>query len=151
MLWLIDANVPLRALHRPDPFHPAAWGSIRILRERGEVLCCTLQTLTEFWAVSTRPATSRGGFGLSVTETDRRVRVIERHMTFLSDTPDVRTHWRRLVVGYGVQGVRVHDARLAASMLAHGVTHLLTFNVDDFRRYDQITAVHPQEVLDGAA
>lgn len=68
MPWLIDTNVPLRALHRADPFHEAAWGAVRILRRRGEVLCCTHQTLAEFWAVSTRPVAARGGFGLSVIE-----------------------------------------------------------------------------------
>jgi predicted nucleic acid-binding protein len=43
MPWLIDANVLLRALHRPDPFHQAAWSAVRILRQRGEVLCYTLR------------------------------------------------------------------------------------------------------------
>jgi predicted nucleic acid-binding protein len=142
MSWLIDANVPLRALHRPDPFHPAAWGAVRIFRQRGEVLCYTLQTLTEFWAVCTRPAAARGGFGLTVVEADRRVKVIERHLAFLPDTQDVRVHWRRLVVAHAVEGVRAHDARLIASMVAHGITHLLAFNVADFRRYAQVTAVH---------
>lgn len=86
MRWLIDTNVPLRALHRPDPFHEAAWGAVRQLRRRGEVLCYTLQTLAEFWTVCTRPAASRGGLGLTVVEADLRVRVIERHLTFLPDT-----------------------------------------------------------------
>ena len=151
MPWLIDANIPLRALHRPDPFHQAAWDAVRILRRRGEVLCYTLQPLTEFWAVCTRPAAARGGFGLTLVEADRRLRVIERHLTFLPDTPDVRVQWRQLVVAHAVEGVRAHDTRFVASMLVHGVTHLLTFNVDDFRRYAEITAVHPQRVVDGTA
>ena len=32
------------------------------------------------------------------------------------------------------------------AMLVHGLTHLLTFNVDDFRRFEGITVVHPQDV-----
>jgi predicted nucleic acid-binding protein len=36
----------------------------------------------------------------------------------------------------------VHDARLVATMLSHGVHYLLTFNGDDFRRYaDLITII----------
>ena len=31
-------------------------------------------------------------------------------------------------------GTNAYDARLAAAMLTHGVTHLLTFNAKDFRR-----------------
>ena len=30
MAWLIDANVPLRALHRPDPLHSTAWNSVAV-------------------------------------------------------------------------------------------------------------------------
>ncbi len=32
-------------------------------------------------------------------------------------------------------GKQVHDANIAATMLAHGITRLLTFNVADFQRF----------------
>ena len=41
--------------------------------------------------------------------------------------------------------MQVHDARLAAAMLAHGLTHILTFNADDFRRYPGIVPITPDE------
>jgi predicted nucleic acid-binding protein len=42
----------------------------------------------------------------------------------------------------------VHDARLVAVMRTHGVTHILTFNVSDFVRYQSmgIVPVHPSSV-----
>ena len=43
-------------------------------------------------------------------------------------------------------GARTHDARLAAALRVHGVTHILTFNVSDFKRFAGLTAVHPTEV-----
>jgi predicted nucleic acid-binding protein len=48
---------------------------------------------------------------------------------------------------YAVSGMKVYDARLVASMKAYGITHLLTFNADDFRRYQDITGIEPQQVL----
>jgi len=51
-----------------------------------------------------------------------------------------------LVLTYQVRGAKVHDARLVAAMLAHGLTHILTFNNRDFARYAEVTAVHPQEL-----
>lgn len=39
-------------------------------------------------------------------------------------------------------------AKLVASMLVHGLTHILTFNFGDFARYSEITAVHPDDVQD---
>jgi predicted nucleic acid-binding protein len=48
-------------------------------------------------------------------------------------------------VDYGVSGVQVYDARLAAAMIVHNVTHILTFNTSDFARYapEGIVAVDP--------
>jgi predicted nucleic acid-binding protein len=45
-----------------------------------------------------------------------------------------------------VIGKQVHDARLAAFLNTHGITHLLTFNTNDFKNYG-ITAVSPDEIL----
>ena len=35
---------------------------------------------------------------------------------------------------------------LVAAMHVYGVSHLLTFNVADFRRFSNITVQHPQDV-----
>jgi predicted nucleic acid-binding protein len=148
---MVDTGIALRMLHRGDPQHALARAAIRELARRQEQLSVTLQVLTEFWNVSTRPASARGGYGLSTAETYRRLRLITRHLRFLPDTVAVRDHWLQLVVAHGVLGVQVHDARIVASMLAHGLTHLLTFNVQDYHRYDEITAIHPQAVVDGRA
>jgi predicted nucleic acid-binding protein len=49
-------------------------------------------------------------------------------------------------VHHGVVGVKVHDARLVATMNVHGVRRLLTFNAGDFARYE-IEVVQPAAVL----
>ena len=62
----------------------------------------------------------------------------------LPDTDAVFESWERLVDKYQVIGKKVYDARLVAAMLAHAVTHLLTFNDVDFKRYSEITVINPQ-------
>jgi predicted nucleic acid-binding protein len=44
-----------------------------------------------------------------------------------------------------VRGRQAFDAHLAAVMTESGLGRILTFNVDDFRRYPGITAVSPHE------
>lgn len=149
MRWLIDSNVLLRGMERSDPRYPQTRQSVGMLLARGDELCITLQSLAEFWNVCTRPATARGGLGLTIVETDRRMRIVERYFTFLDEPPAVRTHWRGLVVAHQVQGVQVHDARLVSAMATHQITHLLTFNLKDFHRYPQIVAADPQDVIAG--
>ena len=39
-----------------------------------------------------------------------------------------------------------HDARIAAAMLAHGVTNILIFNGGDFKRFRGVKTVEPADV-----
>lgn len=67
-------------------------------------------------------------------------------LTLKLDVPEIHQQWCRLVTDYAVKGVNVHDARLTAVCLVHGLTHVLTFNHSNFRRYREITVVHPDAV-----
>jgi len=53
--------------------------------------------------------------------------------------------WRGLIVAHGVQGAKVHDARLAATVLAYKLDAILTFNADDFVRFP-ITTLDPTRI-----
>lgn len=143
MSYLFDTNIFLRLVAKNSPSRLTVLNAVRKLRAQNEVLCCTPQVLSEFWNVCTRPTAARGGFGLSPSAADRKARLIERHFRLLPDSLATFQEWRRLVVAYSVIGVAVHDAKIAASMNSYGVTHLLTFNLDDFKRYSGITAVSP--------
>lgn len=129
--YLIDTNILLRLSKRTDPLHELIKGAVERLVHMGSELCCTPQNVSEFWNVCTRPS-NRNGFGLSVVETDARVRTIEQTMTLLPDNEQIYPEWRRLVVRNGVSGVQVHDARLAAAMHVHGVQNILTLNPAGF-------------------
>ena len=147
MVYLADTNVLLRFAERRHPLHSTVRAAVRTLRQDGHELKITPQNCAEFWNVATRPIT-RNGFGLDTRHADRMLGLIERLFPLLPDSTTQYTMWRRLVVRYGVSGVQVHDARLAAVMLAHGITHILTFNVTDFVRYaaEGIIAVDPETV-----
>jgi predicted nucleic acid-binding protein len=84
--------------------------------------------------------------GLTVAEADREVRAIEDGMNLPPDNEAVYREWRRIVVQYGVSGVQVHDARLAAAMYVHGVLHILTLNTADFGRFEGLLPVHPGSI-----
>jgi predicted nucleic acid-binding protein len=146
---LLDSNILLRISKSDDPQHAAISHALHTLVGQGVRLCYTSQTLGEFWNASTRPL-DKNGFGLSVAETDRLARVIEQNFEFLPDSREVHERWRSLLVAHNVQGVQVHDTRLAASMYVHGVGRLLTINVRDFRRFADLHVVHPAEFSEKA-
>lgn len=147
MLTGLDSNILLRLVNRADPLHADIRAAVRTLRGRGAAFCFFPQNAGEFWNVCTRPATARGGYGLTVAETGRRLDLLERVFTVLADTPAIYPAWRQLVAAHGVVGVQAHDARLAAAMQVHGVTRFLTLNDQDFRRYSWLTVLTPAAVL----
>jgi hypothetical protein len=54
-------------------------------------------------------------------------------------------HWRHLVVAHTVTGARVHDARLAAIILAYRMDAILTFNSGDFKSFP-VTILDPAQI-----
>jgi predicted nucleic acid-binding protein len=143
---LVDTNILLRMTRRSDPQHQIVDTALARLASQGIILHYTHQNIAELWNVMTRPPV-RNGLGLTVAEAERQVRAIESGMSFLPDSEAVYREWRRIVVQYGVLGVQVHDARLAAAMRVHRVSHILTLNVADFSRFSGLTAVHPGSIL----
>lgn len=147
MLVALDTNILLRLLDRADPHHQIIRESLRSLSKQNARFCFFPQNATEFWSVCTRPSTARGGYGLSLEETDKRLKLLERIFPVLPDQPAMYPVWRQLVETHGVVGVQVHDAKLVAAMQIHGVTHLLTMNDSDFRRYPGISALAPASAV----
>ena len=143
---LLDTNILVGVVNPASADYPLIWSAVEAVVDRGDRVCFISQNLVELWNVCTRPA-RYNGLGLSVKETDRRLRVLEADFLLLPDTERVHAEWRRLVVQYSVSVVQVHDTRIVAAMLAHGVSQLLTLNARDFKRFTEITAVHPRDFV----
>jgi predicted nucleic acid-binding protein len=146
VIYLVDTNILLRFADRTHPLHNNIRSQIRQRREMGDQPVATAQNYIEFWNVLTRPL-ARNGFGLTPSDADRFLQLIERLFPLLSDSPAVYPEWRRLVCQYGVSGVQVHDVKLVAAMLANQITTIMTLNVSDFRRYapEGIIILDPSE------
>ena len=143
-LGLLDSNILLRWAQDHDPDYAVVSAALNALRDAGQSLCYTSQNLGEFWNAATRPA-RQNGFGLSPFEADKRARSFESRLRLLPDNLAVHEEWRALLVKYKVSGVQVHDARLAAAMIVHGVPRILTFDCADFARFSEVEAVHPDQ------
>jgi predicted nucleic acid-binding protein len=145
MSTLVDTNVLLRRTQPDHESHALAVESVAKMLENGELVCFTPQHISELWNVATRPQ-AQNGLGFSVALAATEVAKIEQALILLPDSPATYAEWKRLVLTHGVMGVKVHDARLVAAMAVHGVRRILTFNADDFKRYD-IEALSPASVL----
>ncbi|HJQ23758.1 MAG TPA: PIN domain-containing protein [Blastocatellia bacterium] len=145
MSYVLDTNVLLRSVQKHHAMFKDADIAVKTLLGFGEVLYVTSQNLIEFWAVATRPL-ANNGLGLTVEGATHELKELKAIFLVLPDTPDILTEWEQLVIQNRVSGKQAHDARIVAAMKVHSVTHLLTFNTDDFKRYADVTAVHPTSV-----
>jgi predicted nucleic acid-binding protein len=143
MSYLVDTNVLLRSIQASNPSHSDAAKAIASLMRQGQELSITAQNLIEFWAVATR-STEHNGLGLSIDESAQHLTAFRVRFLLLTDNNDIFEKWEQMVRQHQVIGKQVYDARLVAAMIVHNVTHLLTFNTADFKRFTSITAVNPQ-------
>jgi hypothetical protein len=111
----------------------------------GDTPCIVPQSLYEFWVVATRPIANRG-LGLTLAQAQTELTTIKRFFPLISDTPAIYPEWENLVTQHAVSGRNGHDTLYVAAMTVHGITHLLTDNKDDFKRFTSITALLPSEV-----
>ena len=140
---LVDSNILCRLARSDDPQHDVARKAIDFCLQRQEDLLLTPQAQREFWVVATRPR-ERNGLGLNPSQAAQHLTDFEQFSSFVADTPAVHQNWRRLVTQHQVSGKEAHDAGFVAAMQAHGVTRILTFNAEDFHRYQkQITILTP--------
>ncbi len=143
--YLFDTNIFLRLAEKHSAERPIILNAIRKIRRQNKTICYTPQVLAEFWNVCTRPTSARGGLGLSIEQTERKVNLIQKHFELLPDTSLTFTEWRKLVSDYRVIGVQVHDTKFVASMNVHKVEYLVTLNEKDLKRF-AIKVINPKDV-----
>lgn len=148
MRILLDTNILLRFVEPMHQQHSVSRSAVDLLRRNDHDLVIVPQVLYEFWTVATRP-TVNNGLGMTVSDVVRQLSLLKRLFLLLRDERAIYEMWEQLVDSLQIKGKPSHDARLAAAMQRHGVTHLLTFNGPDFARFAFVIAWNPTEVVAG--
>ncbi|MDB9526110.1 type II toxin-antitoxin system VapC family toxin [Oscillatoria sp. CS-180] len=144
-IYFLDTNIVLRFCNTLDDRHLLTTTAVAQLLRSGHDCVFTAQILAEFWVVATR-SPQVNGLGFPPSQTREFVNALCETFHLLEETPQTFQIWLELVTGQNVRGKRAHDVRIAAAMLTHGITNLLTFNTQDFVRISGITAIAPQRI-----
>ncbi len=108
-------------------------------RQEQKELWISRQILREYLATVTRP--QRDTPPLPMADALADVGRLGRVLNIAEDGPEVFSELCVLLGRIPVAGKQVHDANIAATMLAYGITRLLTFNAVDVRRFDSLIEV----------
>lgn len=133
----VDTNVLVYAFFADSPFHEAARTMVLGLAESAAPWAIPWPCIHEFYAIVTNPKL------FDDPDLPRRARtqidkwLASPSLQLLAETPQ---HWARLnslLTAGRIAGPAVHDARIAALCLTHGVTEIFTQD-RDFKRFPQL-------------
>lgn len=146
MQVLLDTNVLPRIAEPTHILHQIATNSVRSLQAQGHELLIVPQSIYEFWSVATRTVE---GNGLGRTPAYAASLIVKFCSLFrlLRDERSIYETWLQLVSDHEIKGVKSFDARLAAAMLRHNISQLLTFNPGDFRQFKHVTILEPATII----
>ncbi|WP_382304312.1 type II toxin-antitoxin system VapC family toxin [Herbiconiux sp. UC225_62] len=125
----VDTNVLVYAFLADSPLHQRAAAAVRELAESPAAWAIPWPCIHEFYAVVTNPKIFSGG---SLAVAARRQIDVWRSSPSLQLVGETSSHWATLerILEGGVTGPRVHDARIAAICIDHGVSEILTQDRD---------------------
>lgn len=135
----VDTNVLIYASRSSEPLSQRSRDLLGAAEDVGDELCISRQVLREYLASVTRPQVMAAPLSASTAISD--VRRLSEIYTVLEDGPEVTDQLYELLLQAPTGGKQVHDANIVATMLVHGLTRLLTFNADDFRRFAMLIEV----------
>ena len=139
--WFVDTNILVFATNADSPFQSDAEQALNQCRKQGAELYISTQILREYLAVTSRVPLEKS----SAPDYEAilgNLTSFRAAFNVLEDTKLVSEKLGELVARFAVKGRQVHDANIAATMLAHGLRDLLTHNGDDFARFASLITVH---------
>lgn len=134
----IDTNILVYASVKESPFHEQALTALETAYNTERPLWISRQIIREFLVIMTRP---------QAFETLSKETVLQQANDFChrfnvaDDTSNVTKELLSLLKQFPGGGKQVHDMNIVAAMLANGITHLLTHNVKDFKRFENTIAL----------
>jgi predicted nucleic acid-binding protein len=135
----LDTSLIVAATVEAHPAHKAASSFVDARVADARPMLVSLQVCREFLVVLTRQPVS--GRVFTLTESLAALEVWLTGCQVLEENVDVLRECLRLVQQFDVHGKQVHDCNIVATMLAHGVRHLATRNVADFKRYESLISL----------
>ena len=135
----IDTNILIYSTF-PDfdsEKHIQSLESLNQLLQSGKPLFVSSQILREYFAISTngsifkRPLNRKQAVG-KIHEFLKRFNLLLEKETTIETLMD-------LIEKYTVSRQKIHDLNIVATMIDHGISHLLTYNKKDFKKINDIS------------
>ncbi len=133
----VDTNILVYAHRADSPFHGAASAAVKSLAEGSRTWAIAWPCAHEFLSVVTHPKIYDPPSTTPQALAQLRAWAESPTLKLLGESIDHVNRLATLIEDGRVVGPKVHDARIAAICLGHGVDHLLTID-RDFSRFPSL-------------
>ncbi|MFZ4758066.1 MAG: type II toxin-antitoxin system VapC family toxin [Burkholderiaceae bacterium] len=138
----VDTNILVYAHRSDSPFHDRARSALESLANGTREWAIPWPCAHEFLAIVTHPRIYRTATPPATALAQLSALHARSNLVFIAETDDHLQHLEPMVLGARVLGAAIHDARIAAICLAHGVTELWSAD-RDFTRYPTLKVHNP--------
>jgi toxin-antitoxin system PIN domain toxin len=138
----VDTNILVYAHREDSPFHDAAARHIVGLAEGRIPWAIPWPCLQEFLSVVTHPRVYVPPTPLPTALEQVDAWLEAPSLLLLSESEQYWASLRAILIASHVTGSRIHDARVAALCIQHGVRELWSAD-RDFSRFTELTVVNP--------
>jgi uncharacterized protein len=138
----VDSNLLIYAHREDSPLYPAALKSIIMLAEGRAPWGIPWPCLHEFLAVATHPRIYAPPTPLELAVAQVDAWLESPSLVLLAEDEAYWPRLRALVLDGKISGPKVHDARIAAICLQHGIVELWTID-RDFSRFPALRVRNP--------
>jgi len=134
----IDTNVLVYANVVETPFHEQALAAINAAYQANRTIWISRQVIREYLVTMTRPQAFENLPRATVLE---QVGQFTERFEVADDTATVTGQLVKLMKDFQIGGKQVHDANIVATMQAYGIPALLTHNIKDFERFEEVVRI----------
>ncbi len=141
----VDTNILVHANNEDSIFHQAAQKTLLELQARGVEFWISRQVLREYAVIISRKMNEKKAFNAAALNGD--LKRFASEFVVADEDAQVTQILMSLIKSHDVKGKPIHDANIVATMLAKGLSKLLTQNVKDFERYEPLIEIFPLNVV----
>ena len=138
----VDTNILVYAHRADSPFHAAARDAIESLANGVTPWAIPWPCVHEFIAVVTHPRIYKTPTPVATAFDQIKALQLLANLAFLAEEEPYLARLEQLALPANTQGGSIHDARIAALCLTHGVSELWSAD-RDFSRYPALRVRNP--------
>jgi uncharacterized protein len=138
----VDTNLLVYAHRADSPFHDRARSTLEALAAQARSWAIPWPCVHEFFAVVTHPRIYKSPTPAATAFAQLRALHALDNLAFIAEADDYLQHLESLALAAKANGGAIHDARIAAICLSHGVAELWSAD-RDFSRFPALAVRNP--------